>query len=44
VLLRTKKRYILGLNGGVQFFYDGVGYTNIDPYIGVSYYQKLTKK
>jgi hypothetical protein len=44
VLLRTKRRYILGLNGGVQFFHDGVGYTNIDPYIGVSYYQKLTKK
>ena len=44
VLLRTKRRYILGLNGGVQFFYDGVGYTNFTPYIGASYYQKLTKK
>jgi hypothetical protein len=44
LLLRTKRRYILGLNGGVQFFYDGVGYTNFTPYIGASYYQKLTKK
>lgn len=44
VLLRTKRRYIIGLNGGVQFSHDNGNFTNTTPYLGVSYYQKLTKK
>ena len=44
VLLRTKRRYIIGLNGGVQFSHDNSNFINTTPYLGVSYYQKLTKK
>ena len=44
LLLRTKRRYIIGLNGGVQFSHDNGNFTNTTPYLGVSYYQKPTKK
>jgi len=44
LMLRTKKRYIIGINGGVQFNHQNGIFSNTTPFVGASYYQKLTKK
>ena len=45
LMLRTKKRFMIGVKGGIQWPYENeLGVVKARPYVGIGYYHKITKK
>lgn len=45
LMLRTKKRFMIGVKGGLQWPYENeLGVVKARPYVGIGYYHKITNK